>query len=564
MADLSDDTNWSELDANNNRASPNGWPEGMMPSGVNDSARSDKGALKRFWDRANPVQTITPAPVGIGGVWTFTTVNPTYPLAYIDGEVFTFTAGAASVGGDQFQINTLLAKPIQKLSAGSWVAIAAQDIITAFHPYLVYNASLNAGAGAFVLTNPYVPVGGDGSGGLSVPGALSVGGGLAVTGNISSATGSVSAPSINATGSSATLSFADSTGGGTWLWYSTGSIARLGISGDKMAVDSGGNATLGGGYLHFAGTTGAVNGAGGPLIYGDPTNMVLKSTGSVLFQNSTGANVAQVSGSGNVSCTGTISSNGNINANNGTVNVNGMVLSNNGGRLYCPNDIQTNGSLLGATLSVGGIAVSNASGLFNVAADIKTTGLQTTNDVHVGASLYLNGLQAYNNGGFFYVVNAVNADSCVARNDVTFGPNSRRLHDDGVSTTINSSFRPSADNASICGGSGLAWGNVVSYIITNLSDAALKTDIAELPPCLDLLAAISPSRYRWREGPDTGRTHWGFVAQDVAAVMKHAGHDFGGCALDGDRQALVYSELVALLWKATQELSARVATLEAK
>jgi len=55
MADISDGANWSETDAANNRLSPNGWPEGMMPSGVNDAARADKGALKRFWNRANPI-----------------------------------------------------------------------------------------------------------------------------------------------------------------------------------------------------------------------------------------------------------------------------------------------------------------------------------------------------------------------------------------------------------------------------------------------------------------------------------------------------------------------------
>ena len=75
MADLSDNTNWFETDASNNKAPPNGWPEGMMPSGVNDTARGDKGALKRFWDRINPVQTITPA----SGVWTF--VDQQYRLS---------------------------------------------------------------------------------------------------------------------------------------------------------------------------------------------------------------------------------------------------------------------------------------------------------------------------------------------------------------------------------------------------------------------------------------------------------------------------------------------------
>ena len=95
MADLSDNTNWFETDASNNKASPNGWPEGMMPSGVNDTARGDKGALKRFWDRINPVQLITPS----AGVWTFATSNTAYPASYVNGEVYCFCARVGSVTG---------------------------------------------------------------------------------------------------------------------------------------------------------------------------------------------------------------------------------------------------------------------------------------------------------------------------------------------------------------------------------------------------------------------------------------------------------------------------------
>jgi hypothetical protein len=92
MPDLSDGVNWSEIDANNNQTPPNGWPEGMMPSGVNDAARADKGALKRFWNKVNPVQYITPS----GGVYTFMTASAAYPAAYVNGEIYCFhpTTGA--------------------------------------------------------------------------------------------------------------------------------------------------------------------------------------------------------------------------------------------------------------------------------------------------------------------------------------------------------------------------------------------------------------------------------------------------------------------------------------
>jgi hypothetical protein len=93
----------------------------------------------------------------------------------------------------------------------------------------------------------------------------------------------------------------------------------------------------------------------------------------------------------------------------------------------------------------------------------------------------------------------------------------------------------------------------------------MKTDIEDLPDCLDLVREIAPQRFRWKDGPDTTRTHWGFIAQDVGEVM---GEDFAGYTpADPDEPesiaALNYNQLVAVLWKACQELLTRVEQLEA-
>jgi hypothetical protein len=142
----------------------------MMPSGVNDTARGDKGALKRFWDRINPVQGITSA----GGVYTFVTSNTAYPTAYINGEIYSFDPGNDAAGGDQFQINALGAKPIfKRVDYGSgYVAIVAQDILAGFPARLIYGSTLNGGAGAFLLLNPFVSISGDGAGGISINGLI--------------------------------------------------------------------------------------------------------------------------------------------------------------------------------------------------------------------------------------------------------------------------------------------------------------------------------------------------------------------------------------------------------
>jgi hypothetical protein len=60
------------------------------------------------------------------------------------------------------------------------------------------------------------------------------------------------------------------------------------------------------------------------------------------------------------------------------------------------------------------------------------------------------------------------------------------------------------------------------------------------------------------------RVHWGFLAPDVKAAFDSIGMDFGGYVKDGDgTEHLRPDQLIPVLWKAVQELSARVVALEA-
>ena len=47
---MSEVSSWSVTDASNNLTPPDGWPEGMQPSGVNDCGRMMMGAIKRWYD----------------------------------------------------------------------------------------------------------------------------------------------------------------------------------------------------------------------------------------------------------------------------------------------------------------------------------------------------------------------------------------------------------------------------------------------------------------------------------------------------------------------------------
>jgi len=107
-------------------------------------------------------------------------------------------------------------------------------------------------------------------------------------------------------------------------------------------------------------------------------------------------------------------------------------------------------------------------------------------------------------------------------------------------------------------------------VLTDTSDVRLKTDITDTDLGLGFIEALRPVSYRRTSGT---RRHYGFIAQEVAAVL---GDDADGNAIWVERrdleegessvenpQGLRYNHFIAPLVKAVQELSARIETLEA-
>ena len=132
---MSDDigaSNWSETDASNTATPPSGWPEGMNPSDVNNSARMMMGAIKRSWDRQNPVYSA-------GGGTTAYTLTPTEALAaYLDNEFWMWKQPSTSAATATMNISGLGAKNIRTFTAGTWTNAAAGalnsgDIVCAFY-----------------------------------------------------------------------------------------------------------------------------------------------------------------------------------------------------------------------------------------------------------------------------------------------------------------------------------------------------------------------------------------------------------------------------------------------
>ena len=120
-------------------------------------------------------------------------------------------------------------------------------------------------------------------------------------------------------------------------------------------------------------------------------------------------------------------------------------------------------------------------------------------------------------------------------------------------------FGPISDNALACGSSGNRWTAVWAVNGTiQTSDGDMKQDIQDLAG-VDALATVlsmKPKSFRWKHNP--ARIHRGIVAQDlINGPLRDAVYQEGG------EFGLNYSELIAPLIGAVQELNRRVEELEA-
>jgi hypothetical protein len=106
-----------------------------------------------------------------------------------------------------------------------------------------------------------------------------------------------------------------------------------------------------------------------------------------------------------------------------------------------------------------------------------------------------------------------------------------------------------------------------STVVT--SDQRTKENISSTDLGLNFINSLNPVKYQII-GNESGRWHYGLIAQDVKIAVDNANvEDFGGWVLDNvddpeSSQALRYEEFISPLIKAVQELTARVKALEEK
>lgn len=134
MSDLGA-TTWTEVDANNNATPPNGWPEGMNPSDVNNAARAEMGGEKRFWVRTNSVFTTA------GTTTAYTLTYGQAAAAYYDGEEFSIIINATCGAAPTLNINGLGARQIRKFVGGSYINAGVGDLLANQPIRVRYNLS---------------------------------------------------------------------------------------------------------------------------------------------------------------------------------------------------------------------------------------------------------------------------------------------------------------------------------------------------------------------------------------------------------------------------------------
>ena len=105
--------------------------------------------------------------------------------------------------------------------------------------------------------------------------------------------------------------------------------------------------------------------------------------------------------------------------------------------------------------------------------------------------------------------------------------------------------------------------------ITALSDARDKANITDLSLGLDYINAVRPVEFDWamREESDWNGKHVaGFIAQELMAVEDAYDAAFVGSVLrdNPDKLEAGPAALIPIMVKAIQELSAKVAELEAR
>jgi hypothetical protein len=361
---------------------------------------------------------------------------------------------------------------------------------------------------------------------------------------------------------------------GRWLYgYDTGGSVwtLIGMNTDNqiyIGADNNHNVKLPGGTICYSGS-GSIYGGG---------NAEFRSDHSIATAGYVWINGIQLTNSGGwLNCTNGIvaadlQSLGNLNlVNGGTVwctvmNVGGCYFQNNGGWMWTPQSLRTDNSLQGGYIySTGNMDVASSLGAnymhtnnMDIGGTLNAGYLHSSGDINADGNMHCNG----NYNSYFQAWGDAHINGNCWHNQSTYFGGVAFFQSEA---NFTGNHYPNYDDYCISGYGGRAWVNVASYGYGGPSDIALKQDLDDLPECLGLMRAITPQRFRWKPKPSLAprtKLNWGFIAQDVERVMDEAGHEFGGHIIENDCHLLEVNQLVSVLWKACQEMAAKIEQLE--
>ena len=190
----------------------------------------------------------------------------------------------------------------------------------------------------------------------------------------------------------------------------------------------------------------------------------------------------------------------------------------------------------------------------------------------IGAEIQMTGAASAESGAFDLTSGALRFSAF--EGDVFIKSYNGYVTLDGWSgVSCHGDFLPGADDRYNLGDGGLVWADIYAASGTiNTSDREKKEAIVYGLYKLDgLLDKLEPCTFRFRDGA-SGRSHAGFIAQDVEAALEELGlttADFAGLVKSpredgGYDYFLRYNEFIPINTWEIQKLKARVAELEAR
>lgn len=179
MADIQT-TSWSETASSNSSAPPDGAPEGMAYSAVNDTLREIMGALKREWNRSHPT-------IATGGTATALTLTyTTAPAAYVQGLTFSARITTTSGANPTLNVNLLGARKLYVPGASGPAIMPAGALVAGGIATFCYDTTLDANNGGFLCVTPTPVLGATTvAGALTASSTTALNGAVTLAGNVS-------------------------------------------------------------------------------------------------------------------------------------------------------------------------------------------------------------------------------------------------------------------------------------------------------------------------------------------------------------------------------------------